>query len=83
MMMERKHPALACSVFMSTKVLSCRMKIEQEAKVLEVELLEQATAREQELLAVISTLQNEALEWKDNMMQLLISFQPEMAVCYQ
>lgn len=59
------------------------MKIEQEAKVLEVELLEQATAREQELLAVISTLQNEALEWKDNMMQLLISFQPEMAVCYQ
>ena len=83
MMMGRKHPALACSLFMLTKVLSCRMKIEQEAKVLEVELLEQATAREQELLAVISTLQNEALEWKDNMMQLLISFQPEMAVCYQ
>lgn len=55
--------------------------MEQQAKAVEVELLEQASEREQQLLKVITTLHGEAIEWKQAMMQLILSFQPELKVC--
>ena len=74
-------PGWVRSRFMPTDVMSCRLKVEQEAIALEAELLEQATAREQELLAVISTLQIEAIEWKETLTQLIVSFKPDLTVC--
>jgi hypothetical protein len=75
------RPAVAPQLRLSSSASGCglcRLKAEQQAKAVEVELLEQASAREQQLLAAVAELSSQCAVWRTAMHELLASFHPAL-----